>query len=159
VYATVFTAGVVGAAVGDDVVVALAALAFFAFAFAFFVLAGFEVVAAGFFETVLLCAAGVCAAGAVGVAVAGTVAVVAGAAGATGAAGISLGIGVELAANSAICEFQAKLEMIARNAEDETVAVAIRARRAGWGLRVNNLVIILILAFIVIAFIAFIFSS
>ena len=62
-------------------------------------------------------------------------------------------VGVELAANSAICEFQAKLEMIARNAEDETVAVAIRARRAGWGLRVNNLVIVLILAFVVIAFV------
>jgi len=132
VYTTVgaATGAVVGAATGAEVgavagvaaVVAVAALTFF------FAGVAAVTVAAGAVATV--------AAGATGTAeLPGLVAV---AAGATGASGVT---GVELAASSAIWVFQAKLEIIVRKAVDEIVAAAMRARRAGCGLRVINLVI------------------
>lgn len=64
----------------------------------------------------------------------------------TGTSGV---IGIELAAKSAMCVFQAKLEITVRKAVDEIVAVAIRARRAGCGLRANILVIAVILAIVI----------
>ncbi|CAB4696550.1 unannotated protein [freshwater metagenome] len=101
------------------------------------------VVAAGVVETVVTGAAEVAGATGIAVSVGAT----------TGAAGTSGAIGVEFAANSAACEFKAKLDMIARNADDEIVAVAIRARRAGCGLRVINLVIFLVISLIFAIFI------
>jgi hypothetical protein len=102
------------------------------------VAAGAGVVVAGAVET-----AG--AAGAVGAA-----AIAASVGAAAGATGTSVVIGVELAASSAMWVFQAKLEIIDRNAVDEMVAVAIRARRAGCGLRVINLVIVAVISLAVI---------